>query len=68
MDIAEQVVTELADQRKNLTEHLLKVMEVALDNMSYAPSSDDAAEQMDTVFAARDYLIEQKLVTKEMLP
>lgn len=68
MDITEQVVKDLADQRKHLAEHLLKVMEVALDNMSYAPSSDDAGKQMDTIFAARDYMIEQKFVTREMLP
>ena len=60
--------TELLEQRKSLAAHLLMVMAVALDNMSYAPSSDDAGEQMDTIFAARDYLIEQKMVTREMLP
>jgi hypothetical protein len=62
------IVTELIEQRKHLAAHLLKVMEVALDNMEYASSSDKAKEQLDTVFAARDYLIEQKLVTREMLP
>lgn len=62
------LVTELMEQRKNLAAHLLTVMKVALDNMSYAPSSDDAGEQMNTIFAARDYMIEQKLATREMLP
>lgn len=62
MDIAEQVVTELTEQRKQLAVHLLNMMRIALDNMEYAPSSDDAAEQFDTIVKARDYLVAQGFV------
>ena len=62
MDIAEQVMTELTEQRKQLAVHLLKVMKVALDNLEYAPSSDDAGEQFGTLIKARDYLVAQGFV------
>ena len=58
----ENKVIELIEQRTQLAAHLLKVMEVALDNMEYAPSSDAAGEQFDTLVKARDYLVAQGFV------
>lgn len=57
----------LLSRHDRLAIHLVSVMAVAANNLSYAPSSDKASEQMSIMFAARDYLIEQGLVTREMV-
>lgn len=55
-------VLRMMTQVKYLAIHLVTVMGVALDNMSYAPSSDEAGEQYDKITAARDYLVAQGFV------
>lgn len=57
----------LLSRHDQLAIHLVSVMAVAADNLSYAPSSGKASEQMSVMFAARDYLIEQELITREMV-